>query len=480
MKNLFWFNQDLRLSDNPGLCEAAQNSQLMVIYILDERGTSEFSKMGTCSRWWLHHSLCKLNESLEGKLNVYQGDTQEIILKLLTTYHFDGIYWNRCYEPERIKKEAALEKALKKEGIAYKSFNASLLWEPTEVLKSDGTPYKIFTPFYRNGCLKGQVPRKPIPGPKQFALIKDTRNSLKIADLALLSVIKGDSLLASQWKMGEEAARKKLSEFLENGLPGYQEGRNFPAKLHVSRLSPHLHFGEISPRQIWKAVQEKRTYESIPEKDVECFLSEIAWREFSYYLLYHFPDFPQENFQKKFNHFPWQTNSKYLAAWQQGQTGYPFVDAGLRELAQTGYMHNRLRMVVGSFLIKNLLLDWRQGEAWFWEHLVDADLANNSVSWQWVAGSGADPAPYFRIFNPITQGEKYDPDGVYTRKFVPELSHLPSRYLFKPWKAPEPVLKAAGVTLGKTYPQPIVDLNNSRQKALLAFSKLKAIDDCIR
>ena len=267
--------------------------------------------------------------------------------------------------------------------------------------------------------------------------------------------------------MGEDAAQNRFDIFIKSGLKGYKEGRNYPGLENVSRLSPHIHFGEISVNQIWHKIQQLDS-KNIAD-DAAHFLSEIGWREFSYYLLYYFPDLRTKNFQTKFDKFPWQKNAAFLKAWQHGKTGYPIVDAGMRELYQTGYMHNRLRMIVGSFLVKNLLIDWREGERWFWEHLLDADLANNSASWQWVAGSGADAAPYFRIFNPITQGEKFDKNGDYTRRFVPELAQLPDKYLFKPWEAPKNVLEDAGVDLGVNYPKPIVNLALSREKALDAF-----------
>jgi len=274
--------------------------------------------------------------------------------------------------------------------------------------------------------------------------------------------------MEQSWDVGEEAAQKKLSEFLDSGLLGYKEKRSYPYKPNVSRLSPYLHFGEISPNQVWYSVQTKSLTEYCT-KDAEHFLSELGWREFSYYLLYHFPELPRKNFQDKFDRFPWQYNDAFLKAWQKGQTGYPFIDAGMRELWQTGYMHNRVRMVVASFLVKNLLLHWHHGEDWFWDCLLDADLANNSASWQWVAGSGVDAAPYFRIFNPVTQGEKFDPDGHYTRHFVPELNKLPNKFLFKPWEASDDILRAAGVILGQTYPRPIVNLQHSRNQAIQAY-----------
>ena len=470
-KNLFWFRQDLRLSDNPALYEAAQSGEVMAVYIFDEDHRADF-KMGSASRWWLHHSLSALNRKLGGKLNIYRGKSQEVILKLIAEYSIQAIYWNRCYDPFRIKADSEIKSFLKKRGIECKSFNGSLLWEPWEVMKEDGTPYKVFTAFYQKASLQGKYPGRPLPAPNPLTLVKETLNTIPLTELGLLPKIKWHASLERQWVIGEEGAQGRLACFLENGLTNYKEGRDFPDRPNVSRLSPCLHFGEISPRQVWHGVDAGSTSFHIPERDKEYFFRELGWREFSYHLLYHFPDFPYQNFQKKFDRFPWQVDETLLKKWQQGQTGYPIVDAGMRELWQTGYMHNRVRMIVGSFLVKNLLLDWRHGERWFWDCLVDADLANNSVSWQWVAGSGVDAAPYFRIFNPVTQGEKFDPDGIYTRRFVPELKNMPNTCLFKPWEAPEYILKAAGVILGQTYPKPVVELGNSRKKALEAFASL--------
>ena len=272
------------------------------------------------------------------------------------------------------------------------------------------------------------------------------------------------------WVCGESAAQNRLNDFVNEGLTGYKEGRNFPRKNNVSRLSPHLHFGEISPNQIWYAAKENNDCAS---NDKDHFMSELGWREFSHSLLYHFPELPYKNLQSKFDLFPWNHDEKKLEAWRHGKTGYPIVDAGMRELWQTGYVHNRIRMVVGSFLVKNLLIDWRYGERWFWDCLVDADLANNSASWQWVAGCGADAAPYFRIFNPITQGNKFDSTGTYTRRYVPELEKLPDKYLFSPWEAPDEVLSTANIELGVNYPQPIVAASDSREMALAAFASIK-------
>ena len=468
---IHWFRQDLRLSDNPALDSAAQYETLIPIYILDEVNSGEF-KMGAASKWWLHQSLTKLNESLDGKLLVYQGNPHEILNKLIEEQEVSYVAWNRCYEPWRIDRDKEIKRNFEDKNVAVESFSASLLWEPWTISKDDGTPYRVFTPFYKKGCLNSEEPRLPAGKVDLSNLYSEDLSSDSITDLNLLPTIKWYKSFEEEWNPGEIGAEQNLNSFLDSGLLNYKEGRNFPSQEFVSRLSPHLHFGEISPNEVWYRAKTKEGISGI-EKSLAHFHSELGWREFSYYLLYHFPDLPNKNFQEKFDIFPWQENEEFLALWQKGNTGYPIVDAGMRELWQTGYMHNRLRMIVGSFLVKNLLIDWRFGERWFWDCLVDADLASNSASWQWVAGSGADAAPYFRIFNPITQGLKFDPEGEYTKKYVPELRDLPNKYLFSPWEAPENILADAGIELGKNYPKPMVDLKLSRETALEAFATTK-------
>ena len=468
---IHWFRQDLRLSDNPALDSAAQYETLIPIYILDEVNSGEF-KMGAASKWWLHQSLTKLNESLDGKLLVYQGNPHEILNKLIEEQEVSYVTWNRCYEPWRIDRDKEIKRNFEDKNVAVESFSASLLWEPWTISKDDGTPYRVFTPFYKKGCLNSEEPRLPAGKVDLSNLYSEDLSSDSITDLNLLPTIKWYESFEEEWNPGEIGAEQNLNSFLDSGLLNYKEGRNFPSQEFVSRLSPHLHFGEISPNEVWYRAKTKEGISGI-EKSLAHFHSELGWREFSYYLLYHFPDLPNKNFQEKFDIFPWQENEEFLALWQKGNTGYPIVDAGMRELWQTGYMHNRLRMIVGSFLVKNLLIDWRFGERWFWDCLVDADLASNSASWQWVAGSGADAAPYFRIFNPITQGLKFDPEGEYTKKYVPELRDLPNKYLFSPWEAPENILAGAGIELGKNYPKPMVDLKLSRETALEAFATTK-------
>ncbi len=468
---IFWFRQDLRIVDNPGLSKSLKSDKVLPIYILDDTNSNDFA-MGAASRWWLHNSLRELNKNLDNKLSLHKGDPLEILESLSSRFNIKGIFWNRCYEPWRIERDKKIKSKFIEKDIIVETFNSALLWEPWEILKSDNTPYKVFTPYYRKGCLMSEAPRKPLSAPNLNTLFEDKENILQLDDLNLLPRIKWYKEMEKLWEPGEKGAHKKLESFLSDGLLGYKEGRNFPSKKNVSQLSAHMHFGEISPNQVWHRAKLKKDLPGI-EKDLDHFLSELGWREFSYNLLFHFPELPRENLQKKFDNFPWIENEILFDKWKKGLTGYPIVDAGMRELWQTGYMHNRVRMIVGSFLVKNLLLHWHKGEKWFWDCLIDADLASNSASWQWVAGSGADAAPYFRIFNPILQGKRFDPDGSYIKKFIPELEQLPSKYLFSPWEAPIEVLSEANIELGSDYPEPIVDLIKSRDRALEAFSTIR-------
>ncbi len=461
-----WFRQDLRVSDNPAFIAAVNNGSIVPIYILDDINAGDH-KMGEASRVWLYYALDDLNQSLNGRLKFFVGNAEKIISQLCDNYEINSVYWNRCYEPWRIACDQTIRNNLKSKAIGVHSYNGSLLWEPWEVLKADGMPYKVFTPFYRRRCLSASPPRQPYPAPEkiQFSLVDVECLTLK--GLRLLPTVKWDEKFSNVWDMTVKGAVNTLNQFIEGGITNYKKGHDSPAEKSVSRLSAYLHFGQLSPQQIWHETLKKQQ-----DDNVDHFQSELGWREFSYSLLFHFPHLPKQNLQQKFDRFPWQNNPSHITAWQQGNTGYPIVDAGMRELWKTGYMHNRVRMIVGSFLVKNLLVNWRVGEAWFWNCLVDADLANNSASWQWIAGCGADAAPYFRIFNPITQGEKFDTKGVYTRKFVPELKDLPDKYLFKPFAAPEEILQQAGVVLGENYPHPIVDLKYSRERALETFKSL--------
>ena len=466
--SIFWFRQDLRLCDNPGLLEASRLGKVLPIYILNDLSPSLF-KIGSASQIYLHHSLENFNQLLKGGLNLYIGDSKEIIFQLIKKYDIENIFWNRCYEPWIISNDALIEKKLGDLKVNYKIFNGSYLWEPEEIKKEDESYYKVFSAYKRKVYFF--MPRKPLPKPENIILIKDDSNQTTLQNLQLIPDHPWHHKIKKHWTFGETAAKNKLDNFLHNGLSGYKKDRDYPGYDKTSKLSVNLHFGEISPHQIWESVSHIGKLNANYD-DVNHFLSELIWREFSCYLMTHFKELPSDNFQNKFNTFPWIYNESLFNAWKTGNTGYPLIDAGMRELWQTGYMHNRVRMIVASFLVKNLMIHWHYGRNWFWDCLVDADLANNSASWQWVAGCGADAAPYFRIFNPIAQGEKFDDEGHYTKKLVPELQKLPSKYLFNPWEAPEKILKDAGVILGSNYPKPIIDLKISRERALSAYKSL--------
>jgi len=470
---IVWFRQDLRLDDNPALNAAArQGRPILPVYILDDSNAGDW-RMGAASRWWLHQSLDSLNTALDGQLLFLKGDAQKLLPELAGAANADTVYWNRRYEPWAITRDIVIKEQLVDASVTVKSFNGSLLFDPPNTNKPDGTPYRVFTPFYRRGCLEnGILPRKPLSKP-QGLRFHAANSGLTLDALDLLPEINWYGEIADTWVPGEQGAKKRLKDFLASGIKDYKEGRNRPDQENVSRLSPHLHFGEISPNQAWYAVDDTGTGLDL-DKQADCFLSELGWREFSYNLLYNQAELPTRNLQRKFDRFPWRDDAEALDRWQRGQTGYPIVDAGMRELWRTGYMHNRVRMIVGSFLVKNLMLHWHHGARWFWDTLLDADLANNSASWQWIAGCGADAAPYFRIFNPVTQGKRFDPDGVYVRRYVPEIADLPDKSIHAPWDAPADILDAAGIVLGDTYPAPVVDLKASRERALAAFKSLSS------
>lgn len=463
MRAIHWFRNDLRVTDNPAL-SAASNQEVLPIFILDP---NEINGLGQASKVWLHHSLLELNLSLDGNIHFYKGNTEEILKGLVTSLNIESVYWNRVFEPDQIENDSHLINELKKINAECHLFNGSLLWEPQSILKKDQTPYKVFTPYYRKGCLLSNPPRLPIKEPK-FNKWVDTIHEHSLDNLNLLPDHQWKDKIESNWSMGEKAANQRLDDFLENGIQDYKTGRNYPSKAYVSRLSPHLHFGELSPNQVWY-----KTRSLGDDRNIDHFCSELGWREFSHYLINHFSFMIDENLNKNFDAFPWENNQIFIKSWKAGETGYPIVDAGMKELWETGYMHNRVRMIVGSFLVKNLLTHWSFGKDWFNDCLVDADLANNTASWQWVAGTGADAAPYFRIFNPVKQGRDFDKDGEYTRKYLPQLSQLPEKYLFNPWEAPSEVLNSAGIELGVDYPLPIVELKSSRENALASFSQIK-------
>jgi deoxyribodipyrimidine photo-lyase len=461
---LVWFRQDLRLADNPALREAvASAAPIIPVYILDDETPGTW-KPGGASRWWLHHSLTSLARDLEAcgaRLILRRGKAEKVLDALLAETGASGVYWNRCYEPFAIARDKKLKADLEAKGLAARSFNASLLFEPLTVLSKSGTPFRVFTPFWK-ACLAADAPALPTPAPKKLEAPSAWPKSDALASWQLLPTKPDWAGGFDVWSPGEAGGQKRLARFVDEALDRYADQRDRPDVEATSRLSPHLHFGEISPRQCFHAGARSAKFQA-----------ELGWREFSYHLLFSQPDLPEESLRADFRDFPWYEDAAMLRTWKKGRTGYPIVDAGMRELWQTGWMHNRVRMIAASFLVKHLLQPWRAGEDWFWDTLVDADLASNAASWQWVAGCGADAAPYFRIFSPILQGAKFDPEGKYVRRFVPELATLPTQYLFAPWEAPADVLKRAGVELGVTYPKPIVDHADARARALAAFQSLK-------
>lgn len=474
-----WFRQDLRLQDNPALTAALKNGgSVLPVYILDDEGEGDWPA-GSASRWWLHHSLGSLDASLRergSRLVLARGNSASVIESLVKQAGATAVYWNRRCEPASIARDRKLKASLIAAGIEAKSFNASLLFEPHTVQNKAGGPFQVFTPFWRH-CLTLAVdtPAKLPAG--QFAAPARWTASLDLDELKLRPTIKWDAGLEATWKPGEAAAMKRLKQFAARALENYAKGRDRPELDGTSVLSPHLHFGELGPRQIWAAVRALSADSGVfpANRGGQVFLAEVGWREFAHHLLFHFPQTPREPLRKEFAMFPWQRNAKQLRVWQRGRTGYPIVDAGMRQLWTTGWMHNRVRMVVASFLVKHLRISWREGAAWLWDTLVDADLANNTLGWQWSAGCGADAAPYFRIFNPILQGAKFDPQGNYVRRWVPELAKLPARFIHEPWAAPAHILASAGLTLGTNYPQPMVDHGEARAAALAAFKDLRSL-----
>jgi deoxyribodipyrimidine photo-lyase len=467
MTAIVWFRQDLRLADNPALTAAVARGAIVPVYILDE--TAGVRPPGGASRWWLHHSLTALRARL-GRLVLLRGDPHDILPSLVRTAGATAVYWNRCYEPYAVARDTTLKAELSARGLDVQSFNGSLLHEPWEIRNAQDQPYKVFTAFWRAASSRPVAP--PVPKPKGIRFGHhpdgDALEAWQLAPAGPDWAAGWDKL----WQPGESGARRRLDAFVAGALANYSRGRDRPDREYVSRLSPHLHFGEISPRQLWARMAFERE-QAANREGVDKFLSEIGWREFAYHLLYHFPSLPEKSWRAEFERFPWRDRPDLLKAWQRGRTGYPIVDAGMRQLWQTGYMHNRVRMIVASFLTKHLLIDWRHGEAWFWDTLVDADLANNVAGWQWVAGSGADAAPYFRIYNPVKQGETFDPDGDYVRQWCPELRNLPDEYVQAPFAAPEPVLAGAGITLGRDYPLPVVGLDEGRKAALDAYRSIR-------
>ena len=471
---IVWFRDDLRIADNPALTAAAkQDAPLICVFVLDEVSKGVRAH-GGASRWWLAQSLRALNHDLRKrnqKFILRRGAAADVIPALAREANASRVYWNRRYDQAGISVDDAVVAKLKADNVSGGTFPGNLLVEPARIQTKDGGPLRVFTPFWKRILAMGEL-RKPLHAPKSLPPTIDDVHSDALDDWQL-EPSKPDWAggIREAWTPGEATAREQLADFID-GIKGYSENRDRPDRSATSRLSPHLRFGEISPIDIFHAARFAADKGS-PSRDIEKFLSELGWREFSYHLLHRYPDLATRNLQQRFDAFPWRSDAEALKAWQQGRTGYPIVDAGMRELWHTGWMHNRVRMVTASFLIKHLLIDWRLGEQWFWDTLVDADPANNTASWQWVAGSGADAAPYFRIFSPILQGEKFDPDGAYVRHWVPEIARLPDNFIHKPWLASDQILAGAGITMGESYPNPIIEHDTARKRALAAFAYVR-------
>lgn len=469
---IVWFRLDLRLADQPALQAAVKRGGPVIpVFIHDPEAEKEWAP-GRASDWWLHHSLQKLSEDLQelgSRLIVRQGSSLEVLRSIAKATGATAVFWNRRYEPAVIERDSKIKETLSAENLEVQSFNGALLHEPWTIKNKSGKPFRVFTPYWRT-CLALDV-EAPTARPRNLIGPRKWPRSEQLSLLPKLDWAAG----FSGWKPGENGAAANLKRFLAHALEDYGDGRNLPDRIGTSRLSPHLHFGEISPRQVWAALAKHAKKHNLPRTKWRGsqFLAEIGWREFAHQLLYHFPHTTHQPLREDFERFRWRKNDEGLKAWQRGRTGYPIVDAGMRELWTTGWMHNRVRMIVASFLVKDLLISWTEGARWFWDTLVDADLASNTLGWQWTAGCGADAAPFFRIFNPTSQGEKFDPDGGYVRRWCPELKRLPDKWLHQPWNAKDAVLRAAGVQLGKDYPEPIVNHGIARNVALDAFQRIK-------
>jgi len=454
---IFWCRNDLRLQDNPALHWAANNYEKIIILYIDS-----FSGEPTASEWWKHEALQDFNFQLNKKLTYRVGKPKKILQTIIKENNVNSVYWNRRYEPEHIKIDSEIKSWLETININARSFPGNLLIEPWNILKENNSPYKVFTPFFKAALKKGflrtiygKVPTKNIislPSELDETYEKRRRPWMKKFE--------------KYWEPTSFGVAEKLDIFLNEKISFYEEERDFPSLNACSQMSPFLHFGQISPRELISL--------SNPLVNSEIWMRQVVWREFSHYILFHFPDSEKNNFNPNFDNISWQNPEGLLIEWQKGLTGIPMVDAGMRELWETGFMHNRVRMIVASYLTKHMQIDWKHGAQWFLDTLLDADAAQNSMGWQWAAGSGVDAAPYFRIFNPALQGEKFDQIGNYIRKWIPEIDQLPNKWIHRPWEAPEDVLYKAKIIIGKDYPKPIVDLKEGREKALLLWDTIKA------
>lgn len=471
-----WFRRDLRLNDNPALAEALKTGLSIVpVYVHDD--LLEGRPIGGAARWWLDKSLQALDGSLRRKgsrLVLRRGDSAREIGRLVQETGAKALFYNRLYEPAADERDALIRDDLRAAGLRVEAFNGSYLHEPGTALTGQGKPYSVYTPFaksLRPGLTGGPSRFAPptLPAPDSWP------DSADLKGWGLHPTRPDWSEGFDVWTPGEDGACDRLERFLEESLDRYHELRDVPGVDGTTRLSAHLHWGEFGPYQVLRAAERAALTGAAGQAAADKLIGELLWRDFNIHLLRFRPDMADRAWRPEYENFPFLRDETALRAWQRGQTGFPIVDAGMRQLWATGWMHNRVRMIAASFLIKDLLLDWREGERWFWDTLVDADWANNAASWQWVAGSGADAAPYFRVFNPTSQGEKFDPRGDYVRRWVPELAHMPDEFVHRPHEAPPLVLKAADVTLGGNYPLPVVEHSEARLRALDALKSLKTV-----
>ena len=467
---LVWFRRDLRLRDNPALSYALAHANTVVpVYVFAPEEDGEWQP-GAASQWWLHHSLSALDSTLRergARLILRRGPTRAALAELIHESGATLLTFNRLYEPALRRRDQEVEQSFAS-SVDVETFNGNLLFEPGTVRNGEARPYKVFTAFWRKTEPQLDTLRIPARAPRKVAMPTTSLSSLSTADFELLPRVRWDGGLGERWQPGEAGAAQALKDF-DKTANGYDASRNRPDLVGTSRFSPYLHFGELTPHQILARLRDERFVGVGPET----FRRELGWREFAHHLLHDFPETATQPLDARFTRMPWSKRQTTQRKWQRGMTGYPIVDAGMRELWRTGWMHNRVRMIVASFFTKNLQHHWLDGARWFWETLVDADLANNTLGWQWTAGCGADAAPYYRVFNPTLQAERFDPQRAYVRLWIPELAQLPDRWIHRPWFAPPAVLKAAGVILGKHYPQPIVELNRSRDEALRAYQRIQ-------
>lgn len=467
---LVWFRNDLRLADNPALQAALDAGQQPVCVYIHAPSEEGRWAPGAASDAWRHRSLTALDADLRkrgSRLRIFSGPSLPTLQTLASTCEAEAVYWNRRYEPAIEKRDAAIKRALRTDGLHAESFNGSLLFEPWQLKTGSGGPYKVFTPFWRTALAQWSLPATS-DAPVRIGDTRQGPDGIALGALRLVPERAWDAGFWEYWTPGEAGAHEAMDIFIDCALHGYRKDRDRPDRTGTSRLSPHLHFGEIAPWRVAAMLEQARSAGT--NADIDAHLRQLGWREFAHHLLHHFPQTTDENLNPRFERFDWaKQDRKQIVAWQQGTTGVPIVDAGMRELWHTGWMHNRVRMIVGSWLSKHMRQHWLQGARWFWDTLVDADLANNTLGWQWIAGTGADASPYFRVFNPVTQAKKFDPDGRYIARWVPEVAELPLPHRFEPWTGPK-----SQPLIGRGYPrQPMVDLGEGREAALAAYKASK-------